>query len=102
MQKEKEEEEAKQVAQQAKKEKEIQKKAMKKERQKLRTTCKVCSHRSTLWSQTSRLEGIVSFCSCLLPPQNWNYFSDNEADSVKMMEEVEKLCDRLELARYSL
>ncbi|XP_042339241.1 dnaJ homolog subfamily C member 2, partial [Plectropomus leopardus] len=66
--KEKEEEEAKQVAQQAKKEKEIQKKAIKKERQKLRTTCK-----------------------------NWNYFADNEADSVKMMEEVEKLCDRLEL-----
>ncbi|XP_023651304.2 dnaJ homolog subfamily C member 2 [Paramormyrops kingsleyae] len=66
--KEKEEEEAKQAAQQAKKEKEVQKKAIKKERQKLRTSCK-----------------------------NWNYFSDNEADSVKMMEEVEKLCDRLEL-----
>ncbi|XP_034019478.1 dnaJ homolog subfamily C member 2 isoform X2 [Thalassophryne amazonica] len=65
---EKEEEEAKQLAQQAKKEKEIQKKAIKKERQKLRTTCK-----------------------------NWNYFADNEVDSVKMMEEVEKLCDRLEL-----
>ncbi|XP_056132593.1 dnaJ homolog subfamily C member 2 [Lampris incognitus] len=67
--KEKEEEEAKQAAQQAKKEKEIQKKAIKKERQKLRTTCK-----------------------------NWNYFADDEADSVKMMEEIEKLCDRLELA----
>uniref|UniRef100_A0AAZ3S3E7 DnaJ homolog subfamily C member 2 n=1 Tax=Oncorhynchus tshawytscha TaxID=74940 RepID=A0AAZ3S3E7_ONCTS len=62
--KEKEEEEAKLVAQQAKKEKEIQKKAIKKERQKLRTTCK-----------------------------NWNYFGDNESDSVKMMEDVEKLCD---------
>uniref|UniRef100_A0A3P8Z5T4 DnaJ homolog subfamily C member 2 n=1 Tax=Esox lucius TaxID=8010 RepID=A0A3P8Z5T4_ESOLU len=61
---------AKQVAQQAKKEKEIQKKAIKKERQKLRTTCK-----------------------------NWNYFGDNETDSVKMMEEVEKLCDRLELVQ---
>lgn len=66
--KEKEEEEARQAALQAKKEKEIQKKAIKKERQKLRTTCK-----------------------------NWNYFADNEADGVKMMEEVEKLCDRLEL-----
>ncbi|KAJ8007262.1 hypothetical protein DPEC_G00115720 [Dallia pectoralis] len=66
--KEKEEEKAKQVAQLAKKEKDIQKKAIKKERQKLRTTCK-----------------------------NWNYFGDNETDSVKMMEEVEKLCDRLEL-----
>ncbi|KAJ8382058.1 hypothetical protein SKAU_G00028360 [Synaphobranchus kaupii] len=66
--KEKEEEEAKQAAQQAKKEKEIQKKAIKKERQKLRTTCK-----------------------------NWNYFADSEAECVKMMEEVEKLCDRLEL-----
>ncbi|XP_076006756.1 dnaJ homolog subfamily C member 2 [Genypterus blacodes] len=66
--KEKEEEEAKQAAQLAKKEKDIQKKAIKKERQKLRTTCK-----------------------------NWNYFSENESDSVKMMEEVEKLCDRLEL-----
>lgn len=66
--KEKEEEEAKQAAQQAKKEKEIQKKAIKKERQKLRTSCKT-----------------------------WNYFADNEADNVKMMEEVEKLCDRLEL-----
>uniref|UniRef100_A0A8C6WLM6 DnaJ homolog subfamily C member 2 n=1 Tax=Neogobius melanostomus TaxID=47308 RepID=A0A8C6WLM6_9GOBI len=65
---EKEEEEAKQVALQAKKEKDIQKKAIKKERQKLRTSCK-----------------------------NWNYFTDNEVDSVKMMEEVEKLCDRLEL-----
>ncbi|KAK5849349.1 hypothetical protein PBY51_008999 [Eleginops maclovinus] len=66
--KEKEEEEARQLAQQAKKEKEIQKKAIKKERQKLRTTCK-----------------------------NWNYFTEEESDSVKMMEEVEKLCDRLEL-----
>ncbi|CAL8242609.1 unnamed protein product [Merluccius merluccius] len=66
--KEKEEEEAKQAAQLAKKEKEIQKKAIKKERGKLRTTCK-----------------------------NWNYFADIEADSVKMMQEVEKLCDRLEL-----
>nr|XP_057922149.1 dnaJ homolog subfamily C member 2 [Doryrhamphus excisus] len=66
--KEKEEEEAKQAAQLAKKEKEIQKKAIKKERQKLRMTCK-----------------------------NWNYFADNEAENVKMMEEVEKLCDRLEL-----
>lgn len=45
--KEKEDEEAKQVAQLAKKEKEIQKKAFKKERQKLRTTCKVDSHSTT-------------------------------------------------------
>lgn len=37
---------------------------------------------------------------CCSSPQNWNYFADNEADSVKMMEEVEKLCDRLELTRY--
>lgn len=66
--KEKEEEEARLAALQAKKEKDIQKKAIKKERQKLRTSCK-----------------------------NWNYFADNEAESVKMMEEVEKLCDRLEL-----
>lgn len=35
----------------------------------------------------------------LYPLQTWNYFADNEADSVKMMEEVEKLCDRLELTR---
>ncbi|XP_072257814.1 dnaJ homolog subfamily C member 2 [Pyxicephalus adspersus] len=69
--KEKEEEEARQQALVAKKEKEIQKKAIKKERQRLRTSCK-----------------------------NWNYFSDNEADSVKMMEEIEKLCDRLELASF--
>ncbi|XP_063783073.1 dnaJ homolog subfamily C member 2 [Pseudophryne corroboree] len=66
--KEKEEEEARQQALLLKKEKEIQKKAIKKERQRLRTSCK-----------------------------NSNYFSDNEAESVKMMEEVEKLCDRLEL-----
>lgn len=32
--------------------------------------------------------------------QNWNYFAENESDSVKMMEEIEKLCDRLELTRY--
>ncbi|XP_077091285.1 dnaJ homolog subfamily C member 2 isoform X2 [Siphateles boraxobius] len=68
MLKEKEEEAARQAAQQAKKEKEAQKKAFKKERQKLRTTCKAR-----------------------------NYFTDNEADSVRMMEDVEKLCDRLEL-----
>uniref|UniRef100_A0A671T5Y9 DnaJ homolog subfamily C member 2 n=1 Tax=Sinocyclocheilus anshuiensis TaxID=1608454 RepID=A0A671T5Y9_9TELE len=68
MRREKEEEAARQVAQQAKKEKEAQKKAIKKERQKLRTTCKTHS-----------------------------YFTDNEADGVRMMEEVEKLCDRLEL-----
>ncbi|XP_055468512.1 dnaJ homolog subfamily C member 2 isoform X1 [Psammomys obesus] len=67
--KEKEEEEVRQQALLAKKEKDIQKKAIKKERQKLRNSCK-----------------------------NWNHFSDNEADRVKMMEEVEKLCDRLELA----
>ncbi|XP_056655489.1 dnaJ homolog subfamily C member 2 isoform X2 [Monodelphis domestica] len=66
--KEKEEEEVRQQALLAKKEKEIQKKAIKKERQKLRTSCK-----------------------------NWNYFSDSEAECVKMMEEIEKLCDRLEL-----
>ncbi|KAJ3612147.1 hypothetical protein NHX12_020424 [Muraenolepis orangiensis] len=66
--KEKEDEEAKLAAQLAKKEKEVQKKAIKKERGKLRTSCK-----------------------------SWNYFSDNEADNVKMMQEVEKLCDRLEL-----
>ncbi|XP_053572515.1 dnaJ homolog subfamily C member 2 [Bombina bombina] len=66
--KEKEDEEARQQALIIKKEKEVQKKAIKKERQRLRTSCK-----------------------------NWNYFSDNEAESVKMMEEVEKLCDRLEL-----
>lgn len=67
--KEKEEEEARQQAIQAKKEKETQKKAIKKERQKLRVFCK-----------------------------NWNYFFNEEAECVKMMEEVEKLCDRLELA----
>ncbi|XP_053320234.1 dnaJ homolog subfamily C member 2 [Spea bombifrons] len=67
--KEKEDEEARQQALLAKKEKEIQKKAIKKERQRLRTSCK-----------------------------NWSYFSDKEAESVKMMEEIEKLCDRLELA----
>ncbi|GCC28606.1 hypothetical protein chiPu_0007037 [Chiloscyllium punctatum] len=66
--KEKEEEEARQQALQTKKEKETQKKAIKKERQKLRTVCK-----------------------------NWNYFTDNHAENVKMMEDVEKLCDRLEL-----
>lgn len=67
---EKEEEEAKQAAQLAKKEKDAQKKAIKKEKQKLRTTCKNC-----------------------------NYFVDSEAETVKMMEDVEKLCDRLELVR---
>ncbi|KAM4677643.1 dnaJ homolog subfamily C member 2 [Discoglossus pictus] len=66
--KEKEDEEARQQALAIKKEKEIQKKAVKKERQRLRTSCK-----------------------------NWNYFSENEAENVKMMEEIEKLCDRLEL-----
>uniref|UniRef100_G3UB14 DnaJ homolog subfamily C member 2 n=1 Tax=Loxodonta africana TaxID=9785 RepID=G3UB14_LOXAF len=67
--KEKEEEEVRQQALLAKKEKDIQKKAIKRERQKLRNSCKT-----------------------------WNHFSDNEAERVKMMEEVEKLCDRLELA----
>lgn len=93
--KQKEEEEAKQAAQQAKKEKEIQKKAIKKERQKLRATCKVWSHQNNLWTLVR-----VAAYSWPLSWQNWNYFADNEADSVKMMEEVEKLCDRLELARY--
>ncbi|OBS71990.1 hypothetical protein A6R68_13434 [Neotoma lepida] len=71
--KEKEEEEVRQQALLAKKEKDIQKKAIKKERQKLRNSCK-----------------------------SWNHFSDNEADRVKMMEEVEKLCDRLELTRQAI
>lgn len=94
--KQKEEEEAKQAAQQAKKEKEIQKKAIKKERQKLRATCKVRSHQNHLWT----LAGVAAYW-WPLSRQNWNYFADNEADGVKMMEEVEKLCDRLELARYN-
>lgn len=99
MLKEKEEEEAKQVAQQAKKEKEIQKKAIKKERQKLRTTCKVpSSHQPPPPSR--RVEPLnFSTEQDLFPQQSWNYFADSEADSVKMMEEVEKLCDRLELTR---
>ncbi|TRZ01778.1 hypothetical protein DNTS_025602 [Danionella cerebrum] len=67
--KEKQEEEARKVAQQAKKEKEVLKKLMKKERQRLRNTCK-----------------------------SQSYYSENEADTVRMMEEVEKLCDRLELS----
>lgn len=101
--KEKEEEEARQAAQQAKKEKEIQKKAIKKERQKLRTICKVRPHCSSLWLSQTSAPALVSAAvsSWFLPSQNWNYFADNEADSVKMMEEVEKLCDRLELTRYN-
>uniref|UniRef100_A0A2K5L845 DnaJ homolog subfamily C member 2 n=1 Tax=Cercocebus atys TaxID=9531 RepID=A0A2K5L845_CERAT len=71
--KEKEEEEVRQQALLAKKEKDLQKKAIKKERQKLRNSCKT-----------------------------WNHFSDNEAERVKMMEEVEKLCDRLELDHKAL
>ncbi|GAB5568467.1 dnaJ homolog subfamily C member 2 isoform X1 [Prionailurus iriomotensis] len=80
--KEKEEEEVRQQALLAKKEKDIQKKAIKKERQKLRNSCKV---RQTVIEPT-------------LGVHAWNHFSDNEAERVKMMEEVEKLCDRLELA----
>lgn len=60
--KEKEEKEVRQQALLAKKEKDIQKKAIKKERQKLQNSCK-----------------------------SWNPILDNEADRVKMMEEVEKL-----------
>lgn len=56
--KEKEEEEAKQVAQQAKKEKEIQKKAIKKERQKLRTTCKVPSPHQASLLQSPTLQSV--------------------------------------------
>lgn len=52
----------------AKKEK-SRKKAIKMERHKLRNSCK-----------------------------SWNHFSDNEAEQVKMMEEVDKLHDQLELA----
>uniref|UniRef100_A0A4W3IVB7 DnaJ homolog subfamily C member 2 n=1 Tax=Callorhinchus milii TaxID=7868 RepID=A0A4W3IVB7_CALMI len=42
---------------------------------------------------------VIAVClkSSFLFLKNWNYFSDNHAESVKMMEEVEKLCDRLEL-----
>ncbi|GCB71639.1 hypothetical protein scyTo_0006020, partial [Scyliorhinus torazame] len=29
--------------------------------------------------------------------KNWNYFTEDQTENVKMMEEVEKLCDRLEL-----
>lgn len=96
--KEKEDEEAKLAAQQAKKEKEIQKKAIKKERQKLRTTCKVSFHGSQEGKCVGEFLDVFSFCICP-HAQNWNYFAQNEADGVKMMEEVEKLCDRLELTR---
>ncbi|KAF3823294.1 hypothetical protein GH733_010730, partial [Mirounga leonina] len=58
---EKEEEEVRQQALLAKKEKDIQKKSIKKERQKLQN-----SHNT------------------------WNHFSDNEAEQVQMMEELEK------------
>lgn len=43
---------------------------------------------------------MMNVCVCLCF-QTWNHFSDSEAERVKMMEEVEKLCDRLELARYT-
>lgn len=114
--KEKEEEEAKQAAQQAKKEKDIQKKAIKKERQKLRSTCKV-KFSEKHWFRAFLFCWLVKHDQCsrhgwtgrdslvlfsVPTTQNWNYFSDNEAESVKMMEEVEKLCDRLELTRYSV
>lgn len=42
---------------------------------------------------------LVFSCPLCFPLKNWNYFGDNESDSVKMMEDVEKLCDRLELVR---
>lgn len=95
MAKEKEDEEAKQAAQLAKKEKDIQKKAMKKERQKLRTSCKVDS-RADFFAPGVSPFGLTALFHI---PQNWNYFADGKAENVKMMEEVEKLCDRLELAR---
>lgn len=40
------------------------------------------------------------FLVCISVFQNCNYFVDSEAECVKMMEDVEKLCDRLELIRY--
>lgn len=53
-----------------------------------------------IWNVGSALVNIAFCLYVCLHSQNWNYFADNEADSVKMMEEVEKLCDRLELTRY--
>ncbi|XP_061429900.1 dnaJ homolog subfamily C member 2 [Lethenteron reissneri] len=65
---EKEEAEARVAAQHAKKEKETLKRALKKERQRLRAFCKT-----------------------------WSYFAEDEAESVRMMGEMEKLCENLEL-----
>lgn len=56
-------------------------------------TLRTISH-SALWASHPHL------CLCFFP-QTHNYFTDNEADGVRMMEEMEKLCDRLELTRYS-
>ena len=51
------------------------------------------------WRESQLFSWCCYVSISVLTPQNWNYFADDEADSVKMMEEVEKLCDRLELTR---
>ncbi|XP_070558793.1 dnaJ homolog subfamily C member 2-like [Ptychodera flava] len=66
--KEKEEEEAKAKALAAKKEKEAHKKALKKERKLLRETCK-----------------------------KYSYFTNDDAEAVRQMQEVEKICEKLDL-----
>ncbi|EHB08962.1 DnaJ-like protein subfamily C member 2 [Heterocephalus glaber] len=106
--KEKEEEEVRQQALLAKKEKDIQKKAIKKERQKLRNSCKLLGgaqekaaddrHSIPLRVGTSGRMLVMCLQVLLVSIDTWNHFSDSEAERVKMMEEVEKLCDRLELA----
>lgn len=52
------------------------------------------------------IDSVPFFCNLRIKDmmvyfQNWNYFSESESECVKMMEEVEKLCDRLELTRYA-
>ncbi|XP_077986160.1 dnaJ homolog subfamily C member 2-like [Glandiceps talaboti] len=66
--KEKEEEEARVKAQAAKKEKEALRKALKKERKFFRDTCK-----------------------------KYDYFTTNETEAVRQMQEVEKICEKLNL-----
>nr|XP_002739518.2 PREDICTED: dnaJ homolog subfamily C member 2-like [Saccoglossus kowalevskii] len=65
---EKEEEEARVKAQAAKKEKDALKKAMKKEKKMFRDTCK-----------------------------KYNYFTTDDAEALKQMQEIEKLCEKLNL-----
>ena len=82
----------------AKKEKETLKKALRKERKSLRTVCKVRQLRSTSQLSPISVFPLTELILYMLS-QTYNYFASGDAEVVRKMQDVERLCNSLSLER---